>query len=83
MNPTRPRARGQGSPKMLKQGVRLSIRDNGRGFTPDVPKWTRHGLAHMVARAQKIGGRFTLLSKMNEGTRIVRNLPNEASYARR
>jgi signal transduction histidine kinase len=39
---------------MLKQGVRLSIRDNGREFTPDVSKGTGHGLANMAARAQKI-----------------------------
>jgi signal transduction histidine kinase len=69
--------------KMLKQGVRLSIRDNGREFTPDVSKGTGHGLANMAARAQKIGGRLTVLSKMNEETRIVFDLPNEASYARR
>ena len=68
---------------MLKQGVRLSIRDNGREFTPDVSKGTGHGLANMAARAQKIGGRLTVLSKMNEETRIVFDLPNEASYARR
>ena len=68
---------------MLKQGVRLSIRDNGRGFTPDVSKGTGQGLANMAARARKIGRRFTLLSKVNEETRIVFDLPNEASYARR
>jgi signal transduction histidine kinase len=68
---------------MLKQGVRLGIRDNGRELTPDVSKGTGHGLANMAARAQKIGERFTVLSNVNEGTRIVFDLPNEASYARR
>ena len=67
---------------MLKQGVRLSIRDNGRGFNPDVAKGTGHGLSNMAARAQKIGGRFTVLSKVNEGTRIVLDLPKEASSVR-
>ena len=65
--------------KMLKQGVRLSIRDNGRGFNPKAAKGTGHGLGNMAARAQKIGGRFTVLSKVNEGTRIVLDLPKEAS----
>ena len=65
--------------KMLKQGVRLSIRDNGRGFNPNVAKGVGHGLANMAARAKKIGGRFTVLSKENEGTRIVLDLPKEAS----
>ena len=61
--------------KMLKQGVRLSIRDNGRGFNPKAAKGTGHGLRNMAARAQKIGGQFTVLSKVNEGTRIVLDLP--------
>jgi signal transduction histidine kinase len=63
--------------KMLKQGVRLSIRDNGRGFKQDATKGTGHGLGNMAARAQKIGGRFTVLSKVNEGTSIVLDLPKE------
>ena len=69
--------------KMLKQGVRLSIRDDGRGFNPETAKGSGHGLSNMAARAQKIGGRFTVLSKVNEGTRIVLDLPKEASYGRR
>ena len=64
--------------KVVKQGVRLSIRDNGRGFNQDAAKGIGHGLANMAARAQKIGGRFTVLSKMNEGTRIVLDLPKVA-----
>jgi PAS domain S-box-containing protein len=67
--------------KMLKQGVRLSIRDNGRGFNPKAAKGTGHGLTNMAARALKIGGRFTVLSKVNEGTRIVLDLPKEVSLA--
>ena len=69
--------------KMLKQGVRLSIRDNGRGFNPHVAKGVGHGLANMAARAKRIGGRFTVLSKENEGTRIVLDLPKEAFDASR
>lgn len=69
--------------KMLKQGVRLSIRDNGSGFNPDAAKVAGHGLSNMAARAQKIGGRFTVLSKVNGGTRIVLDLPKEASDVRR
>jgi signal transduction histidine kinase len=69
--------------KMLKQGIRLSIRDNGSGFSPEASKGTGHGLINMAARAQKIGGRFTVLSKANEGTRVVLDLPKEASSAHR
>ncbi len=69
--------------KMMKQGVRLSIRDNGRGFNPDAAHGTGQGLGNMAARAQKLGGRFTVLSKVNEGTRIVLDLPKEAADVRR
>jgi PAS domain S-box-containing protein len=62
--------------KLLKQGVRLSIKDNGRGFNPDVAKKLGHGLSNMATRAQKIGGRFSVLSKVNEGTSIVLDLPS-------
>jgi len=65
--------------KMLKQGVRLSIRDNGRGFNTEAATGTGHGLANMAVRAQKIGGRFAVRSKVNQGTRIVLDLPKEAS----
>ena len=68
--------------KMLKQGVRLSIRDNGRGFNPKATKGAGHGLANMAVRARKIGGRFTVMSKVNQGTRIVLDLPKEASDVR-
>lgn len=68
--------------KLLKQGVRLSIRDNGSGFNPDAVKGTGHGLINMAARAQKIGGRFTVSSKVNAGTRVVFDLPKDASYVR-
>jgi PAS domain S-box-containing protein len=65
--------------KMLKQGIRLSVRDNGRGFNPKAATGTGHGLANMAVRARKIGGRFTVMSKVDEGTRIVLDLPKEAS----
>jgi signal transduction histidine kinase len=65
--------------KMLKQGVRLSVRDNGRGFNPKSVRGTGHGLRNMAARAKKIGGRFTVLSQVNEGTRVVLDLPKETS----
>jgi len=65
--------------KMLKQGVRLSIRDNGSGFNPKVVRRTGHGLTNMAVRAQKIGGRFSVFSKINEGTRVVVDLPKEVA----
>ena len=67
--------------KLLKQGIRLSVRDNGCGFDSAASKGIGHGLANMAARAQKIGGRLTVLSKTNEGTRVVLDLPKEAVLA--
>ena len=67
--------------KMLKQGVRLSIRDNGCGFNPEAAKGTGHGLNNMAIRAQRLGGRLTIASKRNEGTRIVLDLPNNSIVA--
>jgi PAS domain S-box-containing protein len=69
--------------KMLKQGIRLSIRDNGRGFDQTDVKKTGHGLRNMASRAKKIGGKLSVLSKVNEGTRIVFDLPKERSDASR
>ncbi len=66
--------------KMLKQGVRLSIRDNGRGFSQDTIKAGGYGLRNMADRARKINGRFTVLSKENEGTRIILDLPKEVPH---
>jgi PAS domain S-box-containing protein len=65
--------------KMLKRGVRLSVRDNGRGFNQDDAKGIGYGLGNMAARAQKIGGRFAVLSKVNVGTSIVLDLPKKAA----
>ncbi|NOT24111.1 MAG: PAS domain S-box protein [Nitrospiraceae bacterium] len=67
--------------KILKQGIRLSIRDNGSGFKLKTHGRTGHGLTNMAARAKRIGGRFTITSKVNEGTRIEIDLPKEAAYA--
>jgi PAS domain S-box-containing protein len=69
--------------KMLKQGVRLSIRDNGRGFNQGTVKAGGYGLRNMAARARKISGRFTVLSKENQGTRIILDLPKEVPHSPR
>jgi signal transduction histidine kinase len=69
--------------KLLKQVIRLSVRDNGCGFNPNAAKGIGHGLVNMAARARKIGGRLTLSSHVNEGTRVVLDLPKEASLVHR
>ena len=67
--------------KMLTGGIRLSIRDNGRGFNPAAVNG--HGLINMADRAQKIGGRCTVFSKIKKGTRVVFDLPKEVLNVRR
>lgn len=65
--------------KLLKQGVRLRIRDDGRGFSQDTVNAGGYGLRNMAARAQRLGGRFTVISRVKEGTNIVLDLPKEVS----
>lgn len=66
--------------KRVKQGVRLSIQDDGAGFRQD--RITRgRGLDNMANRANKMGGRLTVQSKPKFGTRITVDLPAESPYA--
>lgn len=53
------------------QRIRISIRDNGRGFLVgrDTPKG--YGLTNMEIRAKKIGGTLHLRSKPGAGTHIL------------
>jgi PAS domain S-box-containing protein len=67
--------------KLVKGGVRLAIRDNGTGFDPDHVSGEGHGLANMAARAEKLGGHFSIVSKPKAGTRVVFDVPKESPYA--
>jgi PAS domain S-box-containing protein len=67
--------------KMLKGGVRLTVRDNGVGFHSDRRRGGGYGLANMAARAEKIGGRFAICSKPRHGTRVIFDLPKEPPVA--
>ncbi|MCK6691978.1 MAG: ATP-binding protein [Thermoanaerobaculia bacterium] len=51
-------------------GLTLEVRDNGRGF--DVEQVKRgNGLWNMERRAERMGGRFSLESRVGEGTRVL------------
>lgn len=67
--------------KRLAHSVRLSIRDNGRGFTPDGVQGVGHGLTNMAARAHKLGGRIAIRSSPECGARITFDLPQQETYA--
>lgn len=49
----------------------LEIRDNGRGFDPNVVSSSRFGLAIMRERARDIGAAFQLVSRQGNGTQLT------------
>jgi signal transduction histidine kinase len=53
------------------QTVRLSIRDDGRGFDPTQVPHNRLGLGIMQERAQAIGGILTIESQPGHGTQVT------------
>ena len=56
--------------------VRLSIRDDGRGFDPiKVEKNGHFGLVGIRERAESIGGKLTINSSIENGTEIVVDVP--------
>jgi ligand-binding sensor domain-containing protein/signal transduction histidine kinase len=58
--------------------VRLSVRDNGRGFDceqPPPPAGGHFGLVGMRERAEQIGGRLTVSSSPGAGTEISAEVP--------
>ncbi len=60
------------------QAIRLSIRDNGRGFDP-AARHDGFGLLGMRERAERIGARLEVLSEPNGGTLVETVLPLGAS----
>lgn len=51
--------------------IRVSIRDNGKGFAMADSHPKGYGLMNMETRARKLGGRLLLQSKPGHGTRIT------------
>ncbi len=64
----------------LKQGRRnliLKIQDDGRGFDPKKVERGGLGLQNMKERALQIGGKIQILSRPQQGTKIVVHVPKE------
>jgi two-component system NarL family sensor kinase len=55
--------------------VRLSIRDNGRGFDPSTPTEGHHGIVGMKERAKLLHGRLRIQSSAGGGSTIVASVP--------
>jgi two-component system, NarL family, sensor kinase len=55
--------------------LRLSVRDNGRGFSARRPSNDGHGLLGMRERAKLLGGRLQVSSTPGHGTRITARVP--------
>jgi len=59
--------------------VRLSVSDNGRGFDPALGRSSGYGLRSMRERAELIGGRLTIETGVQDGTRVTVEVPMEAA----
>jgi PAS domain S-box-containing protein len=53
------------------KGVKLRIKDDGRGFDPQAIPGGHHGVRIMGERAQKIGAKSEIDSKPGDGTSVV------------
>jgi len=60
-------------------GVRMSVRDGGQGFEPDIltdgPQGARFGLLNMRERMRLLGGSFRVVTAPGQGTLVAVSLP--------
>jgi len=66
------------------RNLRILVRDNGCGIDAQVLKTGREGhwgLANMRQRAEKIGAKFEVLSRINGGTEIQLWIPGKLAFA--
>ncbi|MDP9270900.1 MAG: sensor histidine kinase, partial [Chloroflexota bacterium] len=59
--------------------LRLVVSDNGRGFDGDLVRTSGYGLRSMRERAELIGGRLTIETGIQDGTRVRVEVPMEAA----
>ena len=59
----------------ILSGVRLEVRDNGKGFDAEATTGQGHGLRNMTSRAREIGAELQIISAPGQGCRIVVALP--------
>jgi two-component system, NarL family, sensor kinase len=61
--------------------IRLSIRDDGRGFDTKQHREGCHGLIGMRERAQRCGGRMRVVSQSGKGTTVSVSVPGRTEGA--
>jgi two-component system NarL family sensor kinase len=59
--------------------IRLSIRDDGQGFTPRAVPADRYGLLGMRERARLLGGHLRVSTRPGTGTRLTVTVPIDAA----
>jgi signal transduction histidine kinase len=65
--------------------LRISVRDNGCGIDPQELEWGRNGhwgLQGMRERADRIGARFRVLSRIEMGTEVEFCVPGQVAFER-
>lgn len=63
--------------------LRIAVRDNGRGINPQELRWGLHeqtGLQAMRGRAERIGARLRLLSRVALGTEVELCVPGRIAF---
>jgi signal transduction histidine kinase len=63
-------------------GARLEISDDGKGFDPNSVAGDHYGIVGMRERADAIGARLTILSRVEQGTSVVVELETAAAPRR-
>ncbi|MEA2468986.1 MAG: two-component system, NarL family, sensor histidine kinase UhpB [Thermoleophilaceae bacterium] len=58
-----------------KEGIELTVRDDGRGFEPEMPVGNGLGLGGMAERARLVGGELTIESQPGAGTQLCLKVP--------
>ncbi|HEY9829396.1 MAG TPA: response regulator [Stenomitos sp.] len=57
------------------QAVSLCVRDDGRGFNPELLRGKGFGLVGMRERIQSLGGQLTIASQPGQGTEVIAVVP--------
>jgi len=63
--------------------LRIAVRDNGCGIDPEKVQWGRNGqwgLQGMRERAEQIGARLRILSRVALGTEVVLSVPGRIAF---